>query len=159
MDAFSTVNTVITTSAYGMGVGFVMHVIDSYMPAKTTGQGSAQNVVTDLATTLLQAGLNMYVLGFLFDFRQRLGAGGSVPAEVTVPVFAAILTASQPQFQRKIVSIHRRLIDSWAQGFKIGYPGSTISTSQTTAKSNIQVTERNQNAGTDGAAAQLILMS
>lgn len=136
-----------------------MHVIDSWLPAKPPVRGSTQSVVSDLATSLLQAGVNMYVLGFLFDFRQRLGATGSIPAEVTVPVFASILIASQPQFQRKIVGIHKKLLDGWMQGFKIGYPGSTISTSQTTAKSNVQVTERTINTGSDGAAAQLALMS
>ena len=157
MDAFSTVNNVIATSAYGLGVGFVMHALDGYMPGASNGKSAS--VLTDLATTLLQAGANMYVLGFLFDFRQRIGVTNTIPAEVTVPVFAAILMASQPQFSRKIVSIHKRLIDSWVQGFKIGYPGSTISTSQTTAKSNVQVTERNINTGSDGAAAQLSLFS
>lgn len=150
MDSFSTLNSLASTAVSATLTGFAMHILDGFLPAPS--DPSKTGVLSSAASIAIQAVANMYALGFLIDFRARMGYIQNVPAEVTIPVMSAILIASQPNFGKKLHNLYRSGISSWSNGFKMTLPGAlpgNTSTTTGTPRSNIQVTERNQNVGSD----------
>ncbi len=151
MDSFSTLNSLASTAVSATLTGFAMHILDGFLPAPA--DPSKAGVISSGASIAIQAVANMYALGFLIDFRARMGFIQNVPAEVTIPIMSAILIASQPNFGKKLHNLYRSGVTSWSNGFKMTLPGS-IPVGQngnvsSTPRSNIQVTERNLNTGSD----------